>query len=102
MERMNQELEQYLQFFVNHKQKDWPEWSVTAEFAVNNKTHSVTKVSPYIANYSRESRMEVNIKKKGQSRKDNRVCWKDEESIEESWGSINKVMLNIKDLVFKK
>jgi len=25
MERMNQELEQYLQFFVYHRQKDWPE-----------------------------------------------------------------------------
>jgi len=23
--RMNQELEQHLQFFVNHRQKDWPE-----------------------------------------------------------------------------
>jgi len=24
-EQMNQELEQYLKFFVDHKQKDWPE-----------------------------------------------------------------------------
>ena len=24
-ERMNQELEQYLRFFINHRQKDWPE-----------------------------------------------------------------------------
>jgi len=24
-ERMNQELEQYLRFFVKHRQKDWPE-----------------------------------------------------------------------------
>ena len=24
-ERMNQELEQYLQFFIEHRQKDWPE-----------------------------------------------------------------------------
>ena len=24
-ERMNQELEQYLWFFVDHRQKDWPE-----------------------------------------------------------------------------
>ena len=24
-EKMNQELEQYLKFFVNHRQKDWPE-----------------------------------------------------------------------------
>jgi len=25
MERINQELEQYLQFFVYHRQKNWPE-----------------------------------------------------------------------------
>ena len=25
-ERMNQELEKYLRFFVNHQQKDWLEW----------------------------------------------------------------------------
>jgi len=25
MERMNQESEQYLRFFVDHRQKDWPE-----------------------------------------------------------------------------
>ena len=24
-ERMNQKLEQYLRFFVDHRQKDWPE-----------------------------------------------------------------------------
>ena len=28
MEQMNQELEQYFQFFVDHWQKDWPEWLV--------------------------------------------------------------------------
>ena len=32
-ERMNQELEQYLRFFIDHRQKDWPEWLASAEFA---------------------------------------------------------------------
>jgi len=54
---MNQKLEQYLQFFVDHRQKDWPEWLVLAEFAVNNKVYSITKVSPFMANYGREVRM---------------------------------------------
>ena len=57
-ERMNQELEQYLRFFVNHRQKNWPEWLASAEFAVNNKVHTTTKMSPFMANYSRELRME--------------------------------------------
>ena len=49
MEQMNQELEQYLRFFIEYKQRDWLEWLVTTEFAVNNKIHTATKVSPFIA-----------------------------------------------------
>jgi len=63
-EHMNQELEQYLQFFVDHRQKDWPEWLASSEFAVNNKIHSTTKVSPFMANYGREVRMGEDIRKK--------------------------------------
>jgi len=37
---------------------------VTAEFAVNNKVHSVTKVLPFITNYRRELRMGINIRRK--------------------------------------
>ena len=57
MEWMNQKLEQYLRFFVEHWQKDWLEWLVLAEFAVNNKAHTATKVLPFMANYGRELRM---------------------------------------------
>ena len=42
---------------------------MTAEFAVNNKTHSVTKVSPFIANYERELRIEANIRRKSKVEK---------------------------------
>jgi len=65
MEHMNQELEQYLRFFVEHRQKDWPEWLASAKFAVNNKTHIATKVSLFMANYRRELRMGGDIRKKG-------------------------------------
>ena len=68
-ERMNQELEQYLRFFVDHRQKDWPEWLASAEFAVNNKVHSATKVSLFMANYGRELRMGTDIRKKGKVEK---------------------------------
>jgi len=34
-----------------------------AEFAVNNKIHSVTKISLFIANYGRELRMGVDKEK---------------------------------------
>ena len=37
IECMNQKLEQYLQFFVDYRQKYWSEWLVLAEFTANNK-----------------------------------------------------------------
>ena len=36
-----------------------------AEFAVNNKVHTATKVSPFTANYGKELRMGGDIRKKG-------------------------------------
>ena len=50
-ERINQELEQYLRVFINHRQKQWPDWLGMAEFAYNNKIHAATKISPFKANY---------------------------------------------------
>ena len=49
---------------MEHRQKDWPEWLVLADFAVNNKIHITTKVSPFIANYRRKLRMRGDIRKK--------------------------------------
>jgi len=42
---------------------------VLEEFVINNKVHSVTKISPFIANYGRELRMETDIRKKGKVEK---------------------------------
>jgi len=64
-ERMNQELEQYLRLFVEHRQKDWLEWLASAEFTINNKTHTATKISPFMANYGKEMRMGGDIRRKG-------------------------------------
>ena len=63
-ERMNQELEQYLRFFVNHGQKDQLEKLALAEFIVNNKIYSAIKVSLFIVNYGRKLRMGTDIRKK--------------------------------------
>ena len=64
IERINQELKQYLRFFIDYKQKDWPEWLVSAEFAVNNKVYLTTKLSPFMANYGREIRIKVDLRRK--------------------------------------
>jgi len=34
-ERTNQELEQYLRMYINHRQNNWSEWLATAKFAFN-------------------------------------------------------------------
>jgi len=63
-ERINQELEQYLRMFIDHRQKQWPEWLGIAEFAYNNKAHSSTRTSPFKANYRQDSRMGFEGRKK--------------------------------------
>ena len=63
-ERMNQELEQYLWFFIENRQKDWPKWLAAAEFPINNKVHMATKVSLFMVNYGKELRMGGDIRRK--------------------------------------
>jgi len=123
---MNQELEQYLQFFVEHRQKDWPEWLASAEFAVNNKVHTATKVSPFMANYGRELRMGGDIRKKGKvesvmefvermkkvheevevalkKTQEEMKRYTDRSRKEtEKWKKGDRVLLSTKDLVFKE
>ena len=69
MERTNQELEQYLRMYVNHRQNNWSEWLATAEFAFNNKVHTATKISLFQVNYGREPRMRFDIRKKRKNEK---------------------------------
>ena len=57
IERINQELEQYLRVFINHRQEQWPDWLGMAEFTYNNKIHAATKILPFKANYGQDPRM---------------------------------------------
>ena len=47
-ERINQELEQYLQLFVNKRQDDWVRLLPFAEFQYNNHVHSATQQPPFL------------------------------------------------------
>jgi len=64
-ERINQELEQYLRVFIDHRQEQWPDWLGTAEFMYNNKIHVATKTLPFKANYGQDPRMGFKGKRKG-------------------------------------
>jgi len=68
-ERMNQELEQYLRFFVDYRQKDWLEWLASAEFVINNKTYLITKMFPFMTNYGRKLKIGMDLRRKGKMEK---------------------------------
>ena len=65
---INQELEQYLRFFVDYKQKNWLEQLAITEFVVNNKTYTTAILLIFVANNRRKLRKKLDIKNK-----DNRV-----------------------------
>ena len=99
---------------------------VSAEFAVNNKAYTATKVSPFIANYERELRMERDIRKKRKVESATEFAEKMKKVYEEAraalkktqekikryadhsrketedWKKKDKVLLSTKDLVFKE
>ena len=100
-ERMNQELEQYLRFFVDHRQKDWTEWLASAEFTVNNKAHSAMKVSPFMVNYGRELRMGDNIRKSGKVEKATEFVERMKRVHEEAGAALKKVQEDMKRQVDK-
>ena len=64
-ERINQDLEQYLRVFINHRQEQWPDWLGIAEFAYNKKIHAATKILPFKANYGQDPRMGFERRRKG-------------------------------------
>jgi len=51
--------------FIDHRQEQWPDWLGTAEFTYNNKVYSLTKVSPFKANYRQDPRIGFEMRKKG-------------------------------------
>ena len=111
---------------MEHRQKDWPEWLASAEFAVNNKTHTTTKVLLFMANYRRELRMGGDIRKKGKvesvtefvkkmkkvHKEAGAALWKTQEEMKryvdrnrkeiEKWKKGDRILLSTKDLVFKE
>jgi len=111
---------------VNHRQKDWPEWLASAEFVVNYKVHTATKVSPFMANYRRELRMGRNIRKRGKVKKTTEFVKRMKKVHKEAgaalkkaqedmkrqadrgrkktkdWKRKDRVLLSTKDLVFKE
>jgi len=101
-ERVNQELEQYLRMFINHRQEQWPDWLGTAEFAYNNKTHSSTKVSPFKANYGQDPRMGFEMRRKGKYEGAEKFIMKMKEIQEEAKAALGKAQEEMKKYADRK
>jgi len=95
-ERMNQELEQYLRMFIDHRQEQWPEWLGTAEFAYNNKVQTSTKMSPFKANSGRDPRMGFELRKKGKFEEANKFVERMQEIQGEAKAALSKVQEDMK------
>jgi len=101
-ERVNQELEQYLRMFIDHRQEQWPDWLGTAEFAYNNKTYSSTKVLPFKANYGQDPRMGFEMRRKGKYKEAEKFITKMKEIQEEAKAVLGKAQEKMKKYADKK
>jgi len=101
-ERVNQELEQYLRMFIDHRQEQWPEWLGTAEFVYNNKVHSSTRASPFKANYGQDPRMGFETRKKGKYAGAEKFIEKMKEIQEEAKAVLGKAQADMKKYADKK
>ena len=96
------------------------------EFAINNKAHLTTKMSLFIVNYGRELRIGIDIRRRGKMKKAmefaerikkiqeevGAALKKAQEKMKqqadrgrrdvEMWKAGNRMMLSIKDLIFKE
>jgi len=99
---VNQELEQYLRMFIDHRQEQWPEWLGTAEFAYNNKVHSSTQMTPFKANYGQDPRMGFEGRKKGKYEGAKKFIEKMKEIQEEARVALGKAQEEMKKYADRK
>ena len=102
MERINQELEQYLRIFIDYRQEQWPDWLGMAEFAYNNKAYLSTKTLLFKVNYEQDPRMEFEVRRKGKYKGAEKFVIKIREVQEKAKVALGKVQKEIKKYVDRK
>jgi len=100
--RVNQELEQYLRMFIDHRQEQWLEWLGTAEFAYNNKVYSSTQIIPFKANYRQNPRIGFKGRKKGKYEGVKKFIKKMKEIQKEARAALGKAQDEMKKYTNKK
>jgi len=95
-EWINQELEQYLRVFIDHRQEQWPDWLGTAKFMYNNKIHVTTKISPFKVNYGQDPRMGFEGRRKRKYKAAGKFIERMKKIQEEAKAALGKVQEEIK------
>jgi len=101
-ERVNQELEQYLRVFIDHRQEQWPDWLGTAEFTYNNKIHAATKISLFKVNYGQDPRMGFEGRRKGKYEAAGKFVEKMRKIQKEAKAALRKAQEEMKKFVDRK
>ena len=101
-ERINQELEQYLRVFIDHRQKQQLDWLGTTEFAYNNKIHLATKVFLFKANYGQDPQMGFERKRKGKFETAEKFVERMKRIQEEAKAALEKVQEEMKKYADRK
>jgi len=102
MERVNQELEQYLRVFIDHRQEQWPDWLGTVEFVYNNKIHTATKTSSFKVNYGQNLRMGFEERRKGKYEAAGKFVKKMKKIQEKAKAALGKAQEEMKKFTDKK
>ena len=102
MERINQELEQYLRIFIDYRQEQWPDWLGMAEFAYNNKAYLSTKTLLFKVNYEQDPRIGFEVRRKGKYKGAEKFVIKIREVQEKAKVALGKVQKEIKKYVDRK
>ena len=102
IERINQELEQYLRMFINYRQEQQSEQLETAEFVYNNKIHSSTKILPFKANYGQDPRIGFKSRKKEKYQGAEKFIKKIKKIQEEAKAALGRAQEKIKKYADKK
>ena len=102
MERINQELEQYLRIFIDYRQEQWPDQLGMAEFAYNNKAYLSTKTLLFKVNYEQDPRIGFEVRRKGKYKGAEKFVIKIREVQEKAKVALGKVQKEIKKYVDRK
>jgi len=102
MERINQELEQYLKVFIDHRQEQWLDWLGTAEFAYNNKIYTTTKILLFKVNYGQDPRIGFKERRKGKYEVAGKYVERMKKIQEEAKAALEKVQEEIKKFINRR